>query len=80
MRSVSDTNKMMSLERFVMRKLLKIFTTKDDGAVTVDWIVMCAAIVMLSVSAIGAAQSSVDNLAKALSGEVSKKDVVKLGD
>ncbi|MCR9145881.1 MAG: hypothetical protein NXH74_01640 [Rhodobacteraceae bacterium] len=56
-----------------MKKLLKIFTTKEDGAVTVDWVVMCAAIVMLSVSAIGAVQSSVDTLARALSGEVSNK-------
>lgn len=62
-----------ALERFAMKKLLKIFTTKEDGAVTVDWVVMCAAIVMLSVSAIGAVQSSVDTLARALSGEVSNK-------
>lgn len=68
------------LERFVMIKLLKIFAAKDDGAVTVDWVVMCAAIVMLCVSAIGAAQSSVDNLAKALSGEVSSEDIVQSGD
>ncbi|WP_135505489.1 Flp family type IVb pilin [Roseovarius aestuariivivens] len=58
-----------------MYKLLKTFLADEDGAVTVDWIVMSAAVVWMSLAAIGAAQSSVDTLATALSGEVQTKTV-----
>jgi Flp pilus assembly pilin Flp len=34
-----------------MKNLFKNFMTKDDGAVTVDWVVLTAAIVALGVAA-----------------------------
>lgn len=37
-----------------MKNLLKAFVTKDDGAVTVDWVVLTAAVVALGVAAAAA--------------------------
>lgn len=63
-----------------MTKLLKRFANDDAGAVTVDWMVMCAAIVGLCVTGLGAAQSSVADLAQALSADVTTEEVVRLND
>ncbi len=58
---------------------LRTFARGEDGAVTVDWIVLCAAIVGLSISGINKLNDGVGNLAVALSQGVQSKSV-KLGD
>lgn len=52
-------------------KKLKKFKDNESGAITVDWVVLSAAIVGLGVSGVGALQNAADNLAVALSQGVS---------
>lgn len=52
---------------------LKTFFAKEDGAVTVDWVVLTAAIVGLGIQGVGAVQAGVDNLAHALEQGISTK-------
>jgi hypothetical protein len=46
-----------------MRSYLKNFLRRTDGAVTVDWVVLTAAIVGLAISAIAATKSGVNQAA-----------------
>lgn len=41
--------------------LLKTFFESEDGAVTVDWVVLTAAVVVVSALVIGAMQDPIDN-------------------
>ncbi len=41
-----------------MLKLIKKFARKDDGAVTVDWVVLTAAVVLLAGVAIASLQAA----------------------
>lgn len=54
-----------------MFSALKNFFAKADGAVTVDWVVICAAITVLCLTAIDHAKGGVDNLAAALEQGIS---------
>ena len=45
-------------------KLFRRFTRSEDGAVTVDFVVLAAAIVMLAIGVIGIVSSSVRNVAE----------------
>lgn len=56
-----------------MLKLCNKFRRDEDGAVTVDWIVLTAAVVGLSVAAVGVVQDGVNNLAQSISTGVSTK-------
>ncbi|MFN3209599.1 MAG: hypothetical protein ACE369_11495 [Roseovarius sp.] len=58
-----------------MLAALKEFATRQDGAVTVDWIVVCAAVTMLCLTAIDKAHGSVGNLAAGLEQGISRKAV-----
>ncbi|MCR9112245.1 MAG: hypothetical protein NXH84_03175 [Rhodobacteraceae bacterium] len=58
-----------------MIRKLKAFAKKEDGAVTVDWVVLTAAVVGLGVAGVGTIQNGVDNLAQAISTGVSTKSV-----
>ncbi|QFT92992.1 hypothetical protein FIU86_09060 [Roseovarius sp. THAF9] len=49
------------------------FIAEEDGAVTVDWVVMAAAITWLCLGALQSAQSGVDNLASGLEQGISLK-------
>ena len=51
------------------------FAGEDDGAVTVDWVVLTAAIVGLAVSAILATETGVMTLANTISVGVSGQSV-----
>lgn len=62
-----------------MTSFLKKFSRETTGAVTVDWVVLSAAIVGLCVSGIGKLNEGVDNLAVALSQGVETK-AIKLDD
>lgn len=58
-----------------MIRTFKKFLSKDDGAVTVDWVVLTAAITGLGLTGIGAVQEGVDNLARAVETGVSTAPV-----
>ncbi len=45
-----------------MMRLIKTFLRSDDGAVTVDWVVLTAAVVSLAVVSIFAIQGSTDDV------------------
>jgi Flp pilus assembly pilin Flp len=45
-----------------MIKFIKNFRKDEDGAVTVDWVVLTAAVVGLAIAAYGAIQSSTDTV------------------
>lgn len=50
---------------------LKTFVAKEDGSVTVDYVVLTAAVVGLGVMGVGTVQAGVDNLAQSLSQGIS---------
>lgn len=54
-----------------MFSVLQKFFAKEDGAVTVDWIVLGAAITWLCLGALQNAQGGVNNLAAALEQGIS---------
>ena len=45
-----------------MIKFIKNFRKDEDGAVTVDWVVLTAAVVGLAIAAYGSIQSGASNL------------------
>jgi len=53
--------------RRLVAPILKRFSTDDQGAVTVDWVALTAAIVLLGVSVMFYATSSVPEVANSLS-------------
>ncbi|MCB5411197.1 Flp family type IVb pilin [Pseudogemmobacter faecipullorum] len=57
----------MKLMTFVNR-----FQKDEDGAVTVDWVVLTAAIVGLGLIVMAAVRPSIENLADDIAGEVEK--------
>ena len=54
-----------------MIKFFKNFSKDEDGAVTVDWVVLTAAIVGLGIAAITAVSGGVTNLGNAISADLS---------
>lgn len=55
-----------------MIDFIKNFHTDEDGAVTVDWVVLTAAVVGLGVAAVGAVKGSIGTLSSAIATEVGK--------
>lgn len=45
-------------------KLAKTFRTEEDGAVTVDWVVLTAAIVGLGIAVYGVVSGGIQNLSQ----------------
>lgn len=58
-----------------MIKLLKKFATSEDGAVTVDWVVLTAAVVGLGVGAIQTVGGGTEALGQSVSSAVSTTTV-----
>ncbi len=58
-----------------MFSALKSFLRREDGAVTVDYMVMCAAITVLCLGALQNVQGGVGNLAHALEQGISTKSI-----
>jgi len=54
-------------------KLTKRFKNEEDGAVTVDWVVLTAAIVGLAVAVIASVRSATTTLGDRISSEVVKQ-------
>ncbi len=59
-------------------KLAKTFRNDEDGAVTVDWVVLTAAIVGLGIAVYGVISGGIEDLSNDINGEL-KKDVVGQG-
>ncbi len=53
-----------------MIKFFKNFKKDEDGAVTVDWVVLTAAVVGLGVAGVATVQTGVDGLASKISAGV----------
>ena len=58
-----------------MINFIKNFRNDEDGAVTVDWVVLTAAIVGLGVAAVATVEGGVDGLASNISAGVSDETV-----
>ena len=52
-------------------KLFKKFNAEEDGAVTVDWVVLTAAIVGLGMAALAAVRGGVGNLTSKINNTLS---------
>ncbi|NHQ75659.1 hypothetical protein HAT86_14465 [Roseovarius gahaiensis] len=61
-----------------MNKFITNFLNEEDGAVTVDWVVLTAAVVGLGVAGVAAVQGGVDSLAGKIETEVGGAGVVNL--
>ncbi len=53
-----------------MKKILRRFYTADDGAVTADWVVLAAAVCLLSVPLLTAVLGAVDEGATTIAADV----------
>lgn len=51
--------------------LMKTFTNDESGAVTVDWVVLTAAIVGLGIAVLAAVASSIGNVTAAIESDLS---------
>ncbi|MGK7651786.1 Flp family type IVb pilin [Roseovarius sp. B08] len=58
-----------------MIKFIKNFRNDEDGAVTVDWVVLTAAVVGLGVAGVATVSGGVNTLATAISDGVEGQDV-----
>ena len=54
-----------------MNTFIKTFLNDEDGAVTVDWVVLTAAIVGLGIAAITAVSNGVTGLGEAIASDLS---------
>ncbi|MBR9843051.1 MAG: hypothetical protein GYB25_07820 [Rhodobacteraceae bacterium] len=57
-----------------MIKFIKNFRKDENGAVTVDWVVLTAAVVGLAVAAYTAIEKNTKDLANAAASEISGQD------
>jgi Flp pilus assembly pilin Flp len=58
-----------------MFKLAKNFKNDESGAVTVDWVVLTAAIVGLGIAVLAAVSDGVENLSDDIDGQLSGQGV-----
>lgn len=62
-----------------MINFIKNFHADEDGAVTVDWVVLTAAVVGLGIAGVAAVKGGVDGLANNIDTEMSGTSTVDLG-
>ncbi|MBC7179440.1 MAG: hypothetical protein H5U14_05005 [Roseovarius sp.] len=62
-----------------MIKFFKNFSKDEDGAVTVDWVVLTAAVVGLGIAGVSTVSTGIGNLATTIGTEVGTSAVVDLG-
>lgn len=62
-----------------MIKFFKNFSKDEDGAVTVDWVVLTAAVVGLGIAGVSTVSTGIGNLATTIGTEVGGSAVVDLG-
>ena len=58
-----------------MKKRLEQFLKDEDGAATVDWVVLTAAVVSLGVAAVDTVEEGINALASDIATAVSTKEV-----
>ena len=56
-------------------KLFRTFNDEEDGAVTVDWVVLTAAVVGLGVAALAAVKGGVGQLSTTINGYLSSQTI-----
>ena len=62
-----------------MMNFFKTFTRDEDGAVTVDWVVLTAAVVGLGIAAIATVRGGVDSLAGDIDTSLENGEVAAIG-
>ena len=62
-----------------MIKFFKNFSKDEDGAVTVDWVVLTAAVVGLGVAGVASVNTGITGLASSISTEMSGTTMTDLG-
>ncbi|MGM0741512.1 MAG: Flp family type IVb pilin [Pseudomonadota bacterium] len=62
-----------------MIKFINNFCKEEDGAVTVDWVVLTAAVVGLGVAGVATVKGGVDSLAGNVETALSGGSVISLG-
>ncbi|GAB4262315.1 MAG: hypothetical protein Kow0013_07760 [Pararhodobacter sp.] len=62
-----------------IKSLIKTFAADESGAVTVDWVVLTAAIVGLGLAVVTSVRSGVGSLGSAISSSLSSASVATLG-
>ncbi len=65
-----------TLPEIEMKDLVKQFVQDQDGAVTVDWVVLTAAIVGLSIAVIGTISGGALDQARGVGADLSSKSVI----
>ena len=60
--------------------LIKTFSNDESGAVTVDWVVLTAAIVGLGIAVVASVSTGVRGLGTSISTSLTTADVVDLPD
>ena len=58
-----------------MKRKIEEFLEEDEGAVTVDWVVMTAAVVGIGTAAVSTVQDGIEALASDISSAISTKTV-----
>ena len=62
-----------------MMNFFKTFARDEDGAVTVDWVVLTAAVVGLGIAAIATVRDGVDSLAGDIDTSLENGEVAAIG-
>lgn len=63
-----------------MMKFINQFVKDEDGAVTVDWVVLTAAVVGLGIAGVAAVQGGIESLAGSIESQLDSATVVSLGE
>lgn len=58
-----------------MRRIIRNFLRHDDGAVTVDWVVLAAVVVGVAVAVVGSVGTATNDLATELDTKVNSIEV-----
>ena len=57
----------------MLKQYIERFVAEEDGAVTVDWVVLCAAVVGLAIAVAGSMQSQLESEANKLGSRITAK-------
>lgn len=63
-----------------MINFIKNFRADEDGAVTVDWVVLTAAVVGLGIAGVATVRGGVNDLAGKIDSSMSTSSIVSVGD
>jgi Flp pilus assembly pilin Flp len=63
------------MPHFSIKSLVRRFSSDEDGAVTVDWVVLTAALVGLAIAVLAAVETGLADLSGDISSEL-QKDII----